>query len=89
MPTELPIPAPVVSNRRSCTALLISAPIGGGVTAAASFTRRITRADGTFEDVPDGDVGFTQKELLTVAHAADFKGTFAAAAHAKRNAYDP
>lgn len=88
MPTPLPIPSPIVSNDRSCTALLISAPIAGELRGEATFTSRFTRADGSSEDVPDGSVSFTQAELVSLAGAGQFKAAFTAAAHAKRATYD-
>lgn len=89
MPNALPIPSPIVSNIRHGTHLSVPIPIGGYAPCMVSFARRLERADGTVEIVPDGDVQLTPQEFGTLPAFAAFYEQLRDLAHAKRATHDP
>lgn len=88
MPKDLPLPSVIVSNKRHCTRIEIPLTIGELAPCRASFTRRIERADGTVELVPDGDCTLTPEEFGALPGFAAAYANLAAAVHAKRESYD-
>jgi hypothetical protein len=88
MPQTLPLPSPVVSRARHCTALNFALPIGGALACAASFTERETMEDGTHFDTPEASVSLTQAEIAALPAFAAAYAQLSAAVHTKRASYD-
>lgn len=89
MPQNLPLPSPVVSRARHCTALYFALPIGGELKCTASFTDRETMEDGTHFDSPEASVSLTHAEIAALPAFAAAYGQLSYAVHAKRATYDP
>ena len=89
MPQELPSPILAAPPQRHVTSVAASKPVGGVLTGQVAFTVREEYADGTHFDYGDGSVSFTLAELAALPAFAAFYTELAAAAHAKRTAYDP